>query len=366
MAFIAGSKSQSHNSARSTIPSLGPPPIRPVRGWAAAGAAFLALEAWVLVAWVASGNAKATPRGPTAVPWGMEALLWAIQVVAAASFIFGLWHWVIKPWRANGRLTVDGTLFLVFLTLAWQDSFCNYAQIAFTYNSALVNLGAWNTKLPTWVSPGANLVAEPLLILLGYAGLFFPLLKALVWGMSRARAKWPNLGPVGLIVGTFAVTVLIDILVIDGPALLAGVWAYPAGFGFVLLKGTRLQLPMHEVFVVASFLTAFSSIRFFTNDRGETIAERGIDDVARPGWRRAAVRFLAFAGIFNVAFVLTADLPYQVATLNQRAWPADVVSTSYLVDGICGPGTTYACPGPNIPIPRRGSAHIGPDGRLVP
>jgi hypothetical protein len=366
MANIIEGKPKSYISTGSATPSPAPPAVRPVRGWAAIGAVVLALEAWVLVNWVVSGDATPTPRGPTPVPGWMESLLWVIQIVAAASFVFGLWHWVIKPWRATGGLTVDGSLFLVFLTLAWQDSFCNYAQIAFTYNSALINLGAWNTHLPTWVSPQANLVAEPLLILLGYAGLFFPLLKALVWGMTRARAKWPNLGPVGLIAGTFGVSVLIDILVIDGPALLAGVWAYPAGWGPMLFTDTRLQLPLHEVFVVAAFLTAFSSIRFFTNDRGETIAERGIEEVARPGWRRTAVRFLAFAGIFNVVFVVTADLPYLVASMNQRAWPAEVVSTSYLVDGICGPGTTYACPGPNIPIPRPDSVHVGPDGRLVP
>ena len=300
------------------------------------------------------------------MPGWMESVLWVIQVAAFGSFIFGLWYWVIKPWRANGRITVDGILFFVFLTLAWQDSFCNYAQIAFTYNSAVINLGAWNTQLPTWVSPQANLVAEPLLFLPGYAGFFLPLVKAVVWGMSRARARWPNLGSVGLIAGTFAVAVLIDLFVIDGPALLAGVWAYPADFGLVLFKGTRLQLPMHEVFVVAAFITAFASIRFFTNDRGETIAERGIADVARPGWRRETVRFLAFAGIFNVVFIVTADLPYQVVDMNQGAWPAEVVSKSYMMDGICGPGTTYECPGPNIPIPRRDSAHVGPDGRLVP
>lgn len=242
MAFTIGSKSQPHDAAHSAIPAVGPPPIRPVRGWAVAGAAFLVLEAWVLVSWVSSGDAKPTPRGPTPVPGWMESVLWVIQVAAFGSFIFGLWYWVIKPWRANGRITVDGILFFVFLTLAWQDSFCNYAQIAFTYNSAVINLGAWNTQLPTWVSPQANLVAEPLLFLPGYAGFFLPLVKAVVWGMSRARARWPNLGSVGLIAGTFAVAVLIDLFVIDGPALLAGVWAYPADFGLVLFKGTRLQL----------------------------------------------------------------------------------------------------------------------------
>jgi Spirocyclase AveC-like len=366
MASIVGRKSQAHSPVLSAIPSLGPPAVRPARGWAVVGGAFLAVEAWVLVSWVASGDAKPTPTGPTPVPGWMGAALWVIQLIAAASFVFGLWNWVIKPWRATGHLTVDGTLFLVFLTLAWQDSFCNYAQIAFTYNSALVNLGAWNTHLPTWVSPQANLVAEPLLILLGYAGLFFPLLKGLVWGMSQARVTWPNLGPARLIGGTFAVAVLVDIFVIDGPALLSGVWAYPGGFSFALFPDTRLQLPLHEIFVVAAFLTSFATIRFFTNDRGETIAERGLDEVARPGWRRSTVRFLALAGAFNVVFVVTADLPYVFVSMNQRAWPAEVVSTSYLVDGICGPGTTYACPGPNVPIPRRDSAHVGPDGRLVP
>ena len=32
---------------------------------------------------------------------------------------------------------------------------------------------------------------------------------------------------------------------------------------------------------------------------------------------------------------------------------------------MCGAGTTYACPGLDLPINRPGSVHVAPDGSLV-
>ncbi|MND02321.1 hypothetical protein D3C83_216600 [compost metagenome] len=46
-------------------------------------------------------------------------------------------------------------------------------------------------------------------------------------------------------------------------------------------------------------------------------------------------------------------------------WPADVQKRSYLTNHICGAGTDYACGGPAVPIPRPGSFHLDPEGRLV-
>ena len=46
-------------------------------------------------------------------------------------------------------------------------------------------------------------------------------------------------------------------------------------------------------------------------------------------------------------------------------WSTDVQSRPYLTDGMCGPGTTYACPGPGTPIFKPHSIHITPEGKII-
>ena len=57
--------------------------------------------------------------------------------------------------------------------------------------------------------------------------------------------------------------------------------------------------------------------------------------------------------------------PSSPAGLHGGPWPADVQNRSYLTNGVCGPGTSYACASPSVPTPRRNSAHLDPAGELV-
>jgi hypothetical protein len=75
---------------------------------------------------------------------------------------------------------------------------------------------------------------------------------------------------------------------------------------------------------------------------------------------------LAFAGLANAIFIVCYSLPLAIAGLYADDWPTDVTSRSYLTGGLCGPGTDYACSGLSVPIARRGSAHLRPDGSLEP
>jgi hypothetical protein len=59
------------------------------------------------------------------------------------------------------------------------------------------------------------------------------------------------------------------------------------------------------------------------------------------------------------------NIPVNYFGMHVESPAPDVVNRSYLMDGICGPGTTYACPGKDVPIPTRESAHVDPQGQLV-
>jgi hypothetical protein len=60
------------------------------------------------------------------------------------------------------------------------------------------------------------------------------------------------------------------------------------------------------------------------------------------------------------------NVPVQWVGTHSATWPTDIQKRSYLLDGLCGQGTTFACPGEGVPNPRGStSVRIGPDGGLV-
>src|SRR5204863_10981 len=46
-------------------------------------------------------------------------------------------------------------------------------------------------------------------------------------------------------------------------------------------------------------------------------------------------------------------------------FPTDITKRSYFMYGVCGPGTDYMCPGPDVPLPKMNGLHVNPEGQLV-
>jgi hypothetical protein len=146
-----------------------------------------------------------------------------------------------------------------------------------------------------------------------------------------------------------------------------GLYAYPGAIpGWTVNQGKYYQFPIYQVVLTSGLFTAWASIRYFRNDKGQTIAERGIERVQAGPRAHTGLRLLALIGVCNAVFAVVYIVPSQFFALHAGAWPKDIVDRSYLTDGLCGPGTTYACPGSDVPIPRPRSSHLGPDGNLVP
>jgi hypothetical protein len=62
------------------------------------------------------------------------------------------------------------------------------------------------------------------------------------------------------------------------------------------------------------------------------------------------VRLLALVAVFNLIFLAQNAIMIVLATHSDR-WPTGY--KSYLVNGICGPRTPYACSSPTVPIPKQ-------------
>jgi hypothetical protein len=182
--------------------------------------------------------------------------------------------------------------------------------------------------------------------------------------MGKVKQRWPNITRVRLVLACFAYLVVFD-LVCELAWMRTGFYAYPGTVDWLTLwHGHYYQFPIYESAMFGGILTVWACVRYFRNDRGETWAERGVDRVRTTPRRLTAIRTLALVGMFNLIYIVF-NIGYVWIAAHQTGWPDDIVNRSYL-NGLCGPGTQYACPDPGVPIPLPNSVHVGPAGELVP
>jgi hypothetical protein len=342
--------------------------LRPVKLWAFIGAVFLALTAYSWIDWAASGDIRATPRGPTAVPtWQVvSARLWEVLLVLGSLAL--VYFLIVKPWRRDRRLGVDGLLLISFVALwAFQDPFINYVVPYFTYNSELWNLGCPQCHVPGWQGPHAARMAEPLLFgpglyIVGLLGIIL-LCNAI---MSRSARRWPRLGNFGLVMIAIGFLTIGD-FVMENIFMRSGMWFYGGAQRWVtLFHGRWYQFPITESLLWGPCWGILASLRYFRNDKGETVVERGIDEVRATPKQKTGLRALAFVGVLNTLMLVMYNIPVQWITSHSDGYPKNMISKSYVTNMMCGPGTTYACPGSRVPIPvGPSSAHLSPEGGLV-
>ena len=350
---------------RPAPPELEPRPVNPVKIWAATGAGFIALQGYVYSAWILSGDAVRTPTGPTPVPGYMRWSAHASEVIVVGLVIFFGYGFLVRPWRRERRVTLDGLLYLAFFTLYWADPLLNYGQTWATYNSVFFNLGSWTMHIPGWIAPRNNLFPEPLL----WAGGLYPtwMFGATIMAgavMRRAKQRRPAIGTLGLL-GTCLAFFMVFDFVSELTFMRLGLYTYAGSIDWLtFFHGHYYQFPVYEVLLFPLAWTGFAALRYFRDDKGRTFAERGIDNLRISPAKKNGLRFLALAGALNVLFFIS-NVPLAWFGLQADTWPHDIQKRSYLTDGICGPGTHYACPGPAVPILKPEGVHVSPDGELV-
>lgn len=343
--------------------------------WAVAGALILAFIIFVLVRWVTGPLFERVPSGPSEPPAWMKVNLIFWQVVSIPIALGVFYRFVIRPWRRERHIGVDGLLVLAFSSLWFQDPLASIGGVWFTYNSWLVNWGSWLNSVPGALAPaepGAMLVEPPLIIPALYV--YFFLIGAAVgcWAMRMWRRRRPTAGAPELIGVCFLVLIVFD-LVFEGLIWMpGGIWEYPGGHVPLLFPERYHKFPLQEMLTAGATLTAVSAVRFFLNDKGQSIAERGSEHLRGGPVRKTALRALAMTAVVHICFLVCYTLPNGFLGLNSTEWPKDLQKRSYFTDYICGQGTDRACPGPSVPIPRNdngnpdgGSAQLGTNGKLV-
>lgn len=337
----------------------------PIKWWAGIGVACLLLFAYLLTAWVVSGDFKTTPVGDDPVPGSMKFFAILVQVLAPAGFIAMAVKFIALPLKRERRIPFDGLLLLGLGTVVWQDPLSLYTQAWGTYNTYFVNFGSWAMHIPGWGAPGVNNLGEPVFFLFAYMTLLLPVAFFCCWLMRRAKDRWPEIGTVGLVGIALAAGWMLDLL-LEGAFAYTGLYNFAGVPGPKLFEGTYHAFPLIEAPLMGTYFAAIACLRFFVNDKGESIAERGADKLAIVGRKKTLVRFLAIAGVLNVAFLAAYNLPFQWLDTRLSAWPADIQSRSYFRSEMCGPGTGRHCSAPFVPIPTMNSGHLDARGRYVP
>jgi hypothetical protein len=353
---------------RAGAPGLSQRKLRPVKFWALLGACFIVLQIYVYTCWIASGDATSVSTGPTQVPAHMRVAAYVWQSASVIGiFAFAYWY-IVRPLRRDGRLGFDGWLCLAFLTMYWQDILYNYVQPQILYNSVYLNHGSWFGHVPGWMSANAELNPEPLLAvgpMYFYLNFFAVLLGCAA--MRKASSRWPRMGHFGLFAICFAAVALFDAILEPLLILPWGMFTYAGVISnLTLFYGHYYQYPIYEAFFAGLLFAGWASLRYFRDDRGQTLAERGLHQLRISGRKEKGLRFLALAGAANAAFLVLYNIPMALIGSQIDSYPRDVLERSYFTNGICGPGSDFACPGPDVPIRRPGSAHLGPSGELRP
>ena len=222
----------------------------------------------------------------------MKVALITFQALCIPAALGCIYWFAVRPWRRERNIGVDGVLVIAFATLWFQDPLSAYGGHWFTYNSWALNMGSWVNSVPGWMSFGepGKMVVEPLLIIPGvYVWVFVLTMFLGSWVMRTAKARWPAMGKAGLIGICFAVMCAFDI-VFEGLLFLPlGAWEYPGGH-LALFPSTYHKFPLNEMLTVSSLFTAVAALRFFTNDKRQTVVERGIEKVKGGPGKKLALR----------------------------------------------------------------------------
>ena len=343
--------------------------VKPVQIWAVIGGAILALQIYVWIRWVSGPYFQRVPVGPTDPPTYMKFFLTANTFVLVGGLPVGIWWFIVRPWRRERRITLDGMLLVSLSLMFFQDPLLNYLNTWCTYNTWQFNRGSWTSSVPGWLSPEepGRQVIEPLLS--NAAGYGYGLVLVTVvgcWVMRKVKSRWPNISNLRLIGVTYLFTFLVD-FVMEGCLLLpTGVFIYPGAIRSVSINaGHYYQWPVYEGLMWGGVQAALCCLRFFTDDRGRTVVERGLDQVRGGVVRQQFVRFLAVFAAASSIFFLIYNVPAQWFGMHADPWPQDVLKRSYFIGGLCGDGTDRLCPDPALPMPSKNSGHINPGGQLV-
>jgi hypothetical protein len=179
------------------------------------------------------------------------------------------------------------------------------------------------------------------------------------------KNRFPRLGAPGAIFAAYLAAVIFDVVLEGFVWMRTGFYAYPGAPGPKIFSGSFMAYPLIEGGLIGFLITPYALLRYYKDDKGYSIVERGIDKLRVGSKAKVAIRFLAVLGAAQLIYLFSYNIwAYQIG-VHQAAWPKEVQQRSYFLNGACGTGTNRLCPSPSVPISRPHSAYVGVNGQLV-
>lgn len=327
------------------------------------GGAFVLTQASVWIRWLATGPVQLQAlRDVTHFSWQ---LAWFYQVVAWVVFVLVL-RAVVRQCRDAGRLTFDAKFMVAGAATYWLDPLANFLIPVYTYSQQWINLGDWMGQMPGVRYPDAGRVPEPVLFLAPvYAAgwLLFAMFITKMMEFLRARLRRPT--TLKVFGGAIAMALAVDIA-FELPMFASGLWSNQGAPRIGFFASSGKLYPITEMLIATTFFATLSAIRYYKNDKGETILERGLDGASQR--RRSVMSTLAFIAVMNTMWLVGA-VAWTAGGLFSGPWKE---APAFVNVGVCDDvdggmrSTRYGpCPGsPEFRIPMPGSLEgEKPNGR---
>jgi hypothetical protein len=335
--------------------------------WAGIGVAFVALHTYILTKWVTGPNFEPVAQGQSDPPTWMRIELIAWQVVSIPAALLALYWFVIRPWRRERTVGIDGLFVIAGFSIFCQDVWSSAGGHWFTYNASMVNRGSWANDVPwfnAYGQPGQQLVEPVLFLPAAYTWIMFIAAGFGCWAMKRLAARRPQSSTFQIVSFGFVVMFLFDVVLEGLIWLPMGIFSY-AGGHWSLFPETYHKFPLHEGLTIGAVFTAMAVLKYYRDDRGLTIVERGAESMDLRSNRTLWLRIFAVVGFVNTAMFLLYNVPNTLLAINGTEWPKDVQERSYFLNGICGEGTDRACPGGVNPHITEGSVYPNVNGGVT-
>lgn len=330
--------------------------------WAFWGIILLIAQIYTWVGFFGHGPVSAEPEGPY-----KPMTFWAARVVEVMNWSVLLWalSYVIRQCRRERRFTFDAQFCVAGALTYWCDPIVEFFQPIFFNTAYYVNVHDWTGFMPFIVNPDAGQILEPYLAYFPiYAGGFLSCAITLNALMARVKARNPDVSIFTLFALGFVIGAVLEI-VMELVWLNFELISYPGAPDFLAVYVGDLKMPFIEWVTAGIVFASFSLVRFYVNDKGERITERGLEHFAVPV--RRIISTLAMMAILNSLMITVSLMDAFVGLYSApyRPQPAHLLNHACDVPG-GNSGTRYGpCPGsPGYRMPLSGSLEgPNPHGR---
>lgn len=291
-----------------------------VTAWAVAGLAWVVVATVAIVRWVASDSqfGPAPILGPDIYPVWREFSLRVLETLSMGVLLGFVWFCIVRPWRRDGRLSLEGKFVIGGVFGAVADAFLNSCAYLFAWNAHSVNAGVWTAFLPFHQAGASSRYAEG--VLWGVPMYIYFCTGAALIGCQVIRAlrrRFPNISNVA----AFSVVWLLEFsggLILENTIIrITQAYGYAqTNEALTLFAGATYQFPVYESLFTASLGVAFSYVRLsaLESPDGVSCIERGFER-----WRpslQAPVRLLAVIGFSAIALIMIYHLPFNWLGVN--------------------------------------------------